>query len=163
VANQRLVEFGIAPRVIFGIDENPVVAYSLAANVDTDLYTLSLPAGALAFDGDSIDFEFSGHFVSSAGDTQISVLFQGNVLYDTGALTATLLGDFLLRGRIMRQAVGSLLSWVELQSSALKAAANDAAFGDASLAGDLVLRANGLTANDVSKAMAVVNFRGVQP
>lgn len=68
--------------------------YADAANVttgETDLYSDTLAAGRLANNGEKIEAEYGGVFVSSATATrQVKVYFGGTVILDTGALTLSL-------------------------------------------------------------------------
>jgi hypothetical protein len=58
---------------------------------ETDLYSDTLAAGRLAANGEKIDAEYSGTFVSSATATrQIKVKFAGTTIFDTGTLTLSL-------------------------------------------------------------------------
>jgi hypothetical protein len=153
-------------RPIIGIAEDSVPAYSADANVDTTLFTYTLPANGLQFDGDSIEFEFRGHLAATAGNTsEITLTFQGHTILDSAAFKATLGGSFTLRGRIMRKSSSAVVVFVDFVSADLTAFSGDGGelVWDSTLTADLVMIGNGLTASDIARSLAVVNFRGLQP
>lgn len=67
------------------------VDYTDGGNVtttETDLFTKTLDAGELGTDGDRIEAQWAGTFVSSATATrQLRAYFGGTLFFDTGALT----------------------------------------------------------------------------
>lgn len=64
---------------------------SNVTTVETDLFSYLSAAGELAVNGDRIEAQYSGIFVSSAIATrQLKVYFGGTAIFDTGALTLSL-------------------------------------------------------------------------
>lgn len=58
---------------------------------ETDLYTYTTAASQLSVNGQKIDAEYGGLFVSSATATrQVRIYFAGTLIFDTGALTLSL-------------------------------------------------------------------------
>lgn len=68
--------------------------YANAGNsttTETDLYSDTLPAGQLATNGEKIEAQYGGTFVSSATATrEVKLKFAGTTIFDTGALTLSL-------------------------------------------------------------------------
>jgi hypothetical protein len=68
--------------------------YTSVGNVttsETDLYSDSIAADTLANNGDKLEAEYGGVFVSSGTATrQIKIYFGGTAIFDTGALTLSL-------------------------------------------------------------------------
>lgn len=59
--------------------------------VETDLYSDTIAAGQLVSNGDKLDAQYGGVYVSSATATrQIRIYFAGTAIFDTGALTLSL-------------------------------------------------------------------------
>lgn len=59
--------------------------------VETDLYSDTTAAGQLANNGDKINAEYGGVFVSSGTATrEVRIYFAGTAIFDTGALTLSL-------------------------------------------------------------------------
>ena len=83
------------------------VDYADAGNTtttETDLYTHSIAGGQLAANGDRIDVEWAGTFVSSGTATrQIRCYFGGTLFFDSGALTISVSGaEWKVTGTITR-------------------------------------------------------------
>lgn len=80
--------------------------YATVGNVttgETDLYTDTLAANMLQNNGDKLEIEYGGTFVSSGTATrEIKLYFGGNVLFDTGALTLSLSSAWTLFATITR-------------------------------------------------------------
>lgn len=71
--------------------------------VETDLYSDSVLAGQLSANGQILEYEAGGVFVSSATATrQIRLYFGGTVVFDTGALTLSLSSAWSLYASIVR-------------------------------------------------------------
>ena len=147
-------------RIIVGITESLVAAYSAAANVPTTLHTLSIPPAGLEAPGDSIIFEYLGSFAASAGSSNLTLTLGGLSFFTADAFTATTGGRYSLRGRLYRQANGLALGSAELLSvdKTARVVAEVAANLDSEQA--LVLVGEGLTANDVALFCATFDFRG---
>ncbi len=59
--------------------------------VETDLYSDTTAAGTLGANGDKIEAEYGGAFVSSGTATrEVRLYFAGTAIFDTGALTLSL-------------------------------------------------------------------------
>lgn len=62
-----------------------------SGTAETDLYTYTTEANLLGTNGDNIEWEYGGVFVSSATATrQVKLYFGWTVIFDTGALTLSL-------------------------------------------------------------------------
>ncbi len=71
--------------------------------VETDLYSDSVPASTLAANGDSVAATYGGIIVQSATATrQLKVYFGGSVIFDPGALSVSVAGDWVIEATIMR-------------------------------------------------------------
>jgi hypothetical protein len=58
---------------------------------ETDLYSDTISAGKLATNGDKLEAEYGGTFVSSGTATrEIKIYFGGTMIFDTGTLTVSL-------------------------------------------------------------------------
>ena len=70
---------------------------------EDDLYSDTTAAGQLASNGDRLEIEYGGTFVSSATATrQIRIYFGGTLIFDTGALTLSLSAAWTIYTTIMR-------------------------------------------------------------
>ena len=80
--------------------------YTSVGNVGTgedDLYTTTLAASILGTNGDKLEAEYGGVFVSSATATrQIKLYFAGTAIFDTGALTLSLSSAWTMYASIIR-------------------------------------------------------------
>ncbi len=71
--------------------------------VETDLYSDTIADGQLAANGDKLEAEYGGTFVSSATATrQIKLYFGGTAIFDTGALTLSLSSAWTMYVSIIR-------------------------------------------------------------
>lgn len=71
--------------------------------VETDLYSDTTAAGQLAANGDKIQTEYGGTFVSSATATrQVRLYFAGTVVLDTGALATATAESWSVQGTLIR-------------------------------------------------------------
>jgi hypothetical protein len=87
------VGMGLSGRTvnIGGVYSDHYVSVGNGTTVETDLYSDSMPGNTLAKNGDKIEAEYGGSFVSSATATrQVKVYFGGTVIFDSGALTLSL-------------------------------------------------------------------------
>ena len=95
---QQIFEPRLAPAVPPAFDRSrPKVIfdhYASVGNVGTgedDLYSDTTAASQLSANGEKLEVEFGGTFVSSATATrEIKVYFAGTAIFDTGALTLSL-------------------------------------------------------------------------
>lgn len=70
---------------------------------ETDLYSDTIPAGQLSANGQKIESEYGGTFVSSGTATrEVKIYFGGTVIFDTGALTLGLSSAWTVYTCIMR-------------------------------------------------------------
>lgn len=99
----------VTTAVAAGSASSPVqlfVHFADAGNVttgETDLYSDTLAAGQLSANGQRLEYEAGGVFVSSATATrQIKMYFGGTVVFDTGALTLSLSAAWSLYASIVR-------------------------------------------------------------
>lgn len=70
---------------------------------EDDLYSDTIAAGQLAGNGDKLNAEYGGTFVSSATATrEIKLYFGGTMIFDTGALTLSLSAAWVLYVTIIR-------------------------------------------------------------
>lgn len=71
--------------------------------VETDLYSDTIAAGQLSVNGQRLEGEYGGIFVSSATATrEIKLYFGGTAIFDTGALTLSLSSAWTLYATIIR-------------------------------------------------------------
>lgn len=91
---------------------------------ETDLVTYTAPANRLATNGEKIDAEYGGVFVSSATATRkIKVYFAGSVLLDTGALTLSLSASWCVYVTLIRASSSVLRYMVSLTTEGAALAA----------------------------------------
>ena len=80
--------------------------YANVGNVttsETDLYSYTTAAGRLANNGDKLEAEYGGSFVSSGTATrQIKIYFGGTAIFDSGALTLSLSSAWTVYVTIIR-------------------------------------------------------------
>lgn len=70
---------------------------------ETDLYTYTTPANTLATNGEQIQSEYGGVFVSSGTATrQVRIYFGGTAIFDSGALTLSLSSAWTVYVTIVR-------------------------------------------------------------
>jgi len=70
---------------------NHFVDVGNATTVETDLYSDTIAASVLGTNGDKLEAEYGGVFVSSASATrEVKIYFAGTAIFDTGALTLSL-------------------------------------------------------------------------
>ncbi len=107
----------------------PLVASASVGNVtttETDLASFSVPGGTLAVNGDTIRGRYAGVLVSSASATrQLRAAFAGAALFDSGALSVSVAGDWVLdvvltrvSATVVRYAVSLTLTGASLGSYA---------------------------------------------
>lgn len=70
---------------------------------ETDLYTTILAASQLVANGDKLEVEYGGVFVSSATATrQLKIYFGGSIIFDSGALTLSLSSAWTIYTSVIR-------------------------------------------------------------
>lgn len=76
---------------------------SNGTTVETDLYSDTTIANTLGINGDKLEAEYGGTFVSSATATrEIKLYFGGTAIFDTGALTLSLSSAWTMYASIIR-------------------------------------------------------------
>lgn len=91
---------------------------------EDDLYSDTVPAGQLANNGEKIDAEYGGIFVSSATATrEIKFYFGGTMIFDTGALTLSLSAAWTAYVTIIRESSSVVRCMVSLQTEGAALAA----------------------------------------
>lgn len=74
-----------------------------STTTETDLYSSTLAANQLLTNGDKLQIEYGGTFVSSGTATrQIRIYFGGTVIFDTGTLTLSLSAGWVIYATIIR-------------------------------------------------------------
>jgi hypothetical protein len=87
---------------------------------ETDLYSYTLPAGKLAIDGRTVNFDIDGEFNDNTATAQLKLYFGGNVTLNTGAVNiSTAFTKWKLRGYIMRTSSTTAHVTYELQCPGL--------------------------------------------
>lgn len=98
ITKNSTLRFGLGG-VIF---DNSVDAGNVTTG-ETDLYSYTMPASTLASNGEKIQAEYGGIFVSSATATRdIKLYFAGTAIFDTGTLTLSLSSAWCLYVTIIR-------------------------------------------------------------
>lgn len=81
----------------------------------TTLYTYTIEGNTLGANGDSVEADYGGIFVSSGTATrQLTVSFYGNIIFDTGALTITTNSSWTISATIIRVSSTSVRYMVSL-------------------------------------------------
>jgi hypothetical protein len=78
----------------------------------TDLYTYTIPANTLSANGNTINFDISGTLNDATATVNLQVIFAGNGISGTGALTISGTGNWSIRGRIIRTGTSTARSCV---------------------------------------------------
>lgn len=88
-----------APKTLF----DHFASQGNGTTVETDLYSDTTAAGQLAANGEKLEAEYGGTFVSSATATrEVKLYFGGTVIFDTGALTLSLSSAWTLFASVIR-------------------------------------------------------------
>jgi hypothetical protein len=133
--------------------------------VETDLVTDSIAGGVLAANGDEIRARYAGVLVSSATATrQLRVYFAGTAIFDSGALSVSVAGDWVIDLTIMRVSATVVRYAVAmtLTGASLGAYANVGELTGLTLSGANVLKVTGQAAgvgaasNDLVAMLATV-------
>lgn len=135
--------------------------------VETDLYSDTIAAGQLAANGDKLQAEYGGVFVSSATATrEIKIYFAGTQIFDTGALTLSLSSAWTAFVRVIRVSATVVRYMVEFTTEGAALAAYTAVgeLTGLTLSGTAVLKITGQAAgvgaasNDVVAKLGSVAF-----
>lgn len=135
---------------------------------ETDLYSDTIAAGQLAANGDKLEAEYGGTFVSSGTATrQIRIYFGGTMIFDTGALSLTLSSAWTVYVTINRVSSSVIRYMVSLTTQGASASAytNVSELTGLTLLGTNILKITGqasgvgAASNDiVAKIGAVIYF-----
>jgi hypothetical protein len=143
---------------IISITESWTPTYS-AGGVLTPLYAYTIPANGLQFNGDSIEFEFVGNFGAENGK-QLTLGVSGTVaLINTGVID-TLLGGYVLRGRVIRIDDETAFVFASLVTAASPLYVTSQISMDMTVENAITISGLSPTDNYVSNQLAIIDFRG---
>ncbi len=133
--------------------------------VETDLVTSSIAGGTLATNGDVVTARYAGILVDSATATrQLRAYFAGSALFDSGALSVSVAGDWVMDVALIRVSatvVRYALS-LTLTGASLGAYANVGELTGLTLSGANILKVTGqaggvgAASNDIVAMLATV-------
>lgn len=134
---------------------------------ETDLYSDSIAASTLGTNGDKLEAEYGGVFVSSGTATrQIKVYFGGTAILDTGALTLSLSSAWTIFMMIIRKDASTVRYMVSLttEGAALAAYTSAGELGSLTLSNANTLKITGQAAgvgaatNDIVAKLGAVSW-----
>lgn len=134
---------------------------------EDDLYSYTTEANLFGVNGDTIEADFGGVFVSSATATrQIKLWFGGTAIFDTGALTLSLSSSWNIYGVIVRVSATVVRYTISLttQGAALSAYTASGELTGLTLSGTNILKLTGESAgvgaatNDIVAKVGVVRW-----
>lgn len=141
-----------------------------STTVETDLYSDTISAGKLTANGDRLEAEYGGVFVSSATATrQIKLYFSGTSIFDTGALTLSLSAAwtaYITIIRVSASVVRYMISFAT-EGAALAAYTGVGELTGLTLANTAVFKITGQAAgvgaasNDIVARLGSVSYRAV--
>lgn len=73
-----------------------------ATTVETDLFSYTLPAGALSNNGESVVMNVTGTFAATANNKRIRIRFGSTVIFDSGALAIVAANQYTIQARVWR-------------------------------------------------------------
>lgn len=135
---------------------------------ETDLYSDTIAASQFAANGDKIEAEYGGSFVSSATATrQVKIYFAGTAIFDTGALTLSLSSAWVVFVSIIRVSATVIRYAVSFatQGAALAAYTSVGELTGLTLSGTNILKITGTAAgvgaatNDIVAKLGSVAFK----
>lgn len=135
---------------------------------ETDLYSDTISAAKLATNGDRVDAEYGGVFVSSGTATrQVKIYFAGTAIFDTGALTLSLSAAWTAYVTIMRVSASVVRYMISFTTEGAALAAYTAVgeLTGLTLANTAVLKITGTAAgvgaatNDIVAKLADISYR----
>jgi len=141
-----------------------------SSTTETDLHTYTTKANTLLNNGESLEVEYGGSFVSSATATrQIKIYFGGSVILDTGALTLTLSSQWTAYITIMRKNSTTVRYMCSLttEGAALAAYTSAGELGSLTLSNTNIVKVTGTAAgtgaasNDIVLKIAKGNWEPV--
>jgi len=165
-AQGRLTAAGALPLSVSKFDHYTTVGNS--GTTETDLYSDTIAAAQLSANGDKLEAEYGGTFVSSGTATrQIKVYFAGTAILDTGALTLSLSSAWVIQATIIRVSSSVVRYMVSLttEGAALAAYTSAGELTGLTLSGTNILKVTGTAAgagaasSDISALMGTVSFR----
>jgi len=165
-AQGRLTAASTLPLSAAKFDHYATVGNS--GTTETDLYSDTIAAGQLGANGDKLEANYGGTFVSSGTATrQIKVYFAGTAILDTGALTLSLSSAWVVRASLIRvsSSVVRYMASLETEGAALAAYTSVGELTGLTLSGTNILKITGTAAgtgaasNDISALMGAVVFR----
>ena len=89
---------------------------SNSGSTETDAYTYTIPANALAVDGDKISFTYTVNLTDLTSTAQIKVVAYTNTIGNTGALTVSAIGAVVISGWIIRTSSTTVRTSVNISS-----------------------------------------------
>jgi hypothetical protein len=116
---------------------------------ETDLYSYTTPANTFATDGESLDAEFGGLYLSSATATrQIKVYFAGYTIFDSGALLVSNSTGWTCSVKIMRSSSTTVRYMIVFtaESTPLKSYTSTGGVATLTLSGTNILKITGTSA-----------------
>lgn len=90
-----------------------------AGGAATTLWSETIAADTLEFDGDYIKYEAGGTFAATANTKQITITLGSTTIFDSGALAITAAGDWHIQGIIYRTGANTQKNVASLTSSSL--------------------------------------------
>ena len=144
--------------------------YADAGNVttgETDLYSDTLAANTLGANGDKVNAQYGGLFVSSATATrEIKIYFAGTAIFDTGALTLSLSSAWTVYATIVRVSASVVRYMISLttEGAALSAYTAVGELTGLTLSSTAILKITGQAAgvgaatNDIVAKLGKVDF-----
>ncbi len=136
--------------------------------VETDLYSDTIAAGQLVSNGNVLEIDYGGVYVSSGTATrQIKLYFGGTAIFDTGALTLSLSSAWSLYASIIRVSASVVRYTVSFttQGATLAAYTASGELTGLTLSGTNILKITGQAAgigaasNDIVAKMGYINFK----
>lgn len=92
------------PAAVGGVIQDFYADAGNSSTSETDLYSYSLPASSMSYEGDKLNASFAGIFVSSATATrQLKAYFGGTLIYDSSALSVSTSSDWNMEILIIRE------------------------------------------------------------
>lgn len=134
---------------------------------ETDLYSDSIPAAQLGTNGDKLEAEYGGNFVSSGTATrQVKLYFGGTAIFDSGALSISTSASWSLYLFLIRVSASVVRYAISLQTSgaALTVYAATGELTGLTLANANILKVTGqaggvgAATNDIVAKLGTVSF-----
>lgn len=116
------------------------------STTETDLYSDTIAAGQLGTNGDKLQVEYGGLFVSSATATrEVRIYFGGSVIFDSGALTLSLSSAWTIYAMIIRKDAATIRYMISMttEGAALAAYTASGELGGLTLSGTNILKITG--------------------